>query len=119
MKKALLFILLTTPAIVQTSEIDELKQLVISLNQHVVNLEKRVKELEKQIKSKPVNISIEKAAWRKLKRGMSFSQVRSILGEPKTIDAGYHTYWYYSSNTYSSKVTFDNNERVSGWDEPN
>lgn len=118
MKKVLLLILLTTPALVKASEIDELKLLVISLNQHVVNLEKRVKELESLVKSKPENISIEKATWRKLQRGMSFSQVRGILGEPKKISSGYTTFWYYTSSTYDSMVTFSG-DKVSGWEEPN
>jgi len=117
MNKVLLFLLLTTPALVKASEIDELKRLVISLNQHVVNLEKRVKELESIVKSKPENISIEKATWRKLQRGMSFSQVRDILGEPKKISAGYTTFWYYTSSIYDSKVTFSDN-KVSSWQEP-
>ncbi|HCV01582.1 MAG TPA: hypothetical protein DG048_02960 [Pseudoalteromonas sp.] len=119
MKKFLLFVFLIIPTLTNASETEELKRLVISLNQHVVNLEKRVAELEQQIKSKPTNITIEKAAWRKLKRGMSFSQVRAILGEPKKIVAGYATYWYYSSQLYSSRVSFNNYEKVSGWDEPN
>jgi len=118
MKKVLLLILLTTPAFAISCEVDDLKRLVISLNQHVANLEKRVKELESNMKSKPANVSNEKASWRKLQRGMSFSQVRGILGEPKTIKAGRMTFWYYSSSLSSSKITFWD-DRVDSWDEPN
>jgi outer membrane protein assembly factor BamE (lipoprotein component of BamABCDE complex) len=118
MKPFLLVILLVLPTLANSSEVDELKSLVMSLNQHVVNLEKRVKELEKLVKTKPVNISLEKTTWRKLKRGMSFSQVRSILGEPKNITAGYTTFWYYTSSTYRSMVTFSG-DKVMSWDEPN
>jgi len=117
MKPFLLVILIALPTLANASEVDELKSLVMSLNQHVVNLEKRVKELEKFIKTKPVSISLEKATWRKLKRGMSFSQVRSILGEPKNITAGYTTFWYYTSSSYSSMITFSN-DKVMSWKEP-
>jgi len=118
MKKVLLVLLLAAPALAKANEVEDLKRLVISLNQHVVNLEKRVKELESLIQSKPVNITVEKVTWRKLQRGMSYSQVREILGEPKKISGGYTTYWYYKSNNYESMVTFTN-DKVSGWQEPN
>lgn len=118
MIRYLLFAFLTFTFSCNASEVDELKNLVISLNQHVVNLEKRVKELENLLKLKPENISIEKATWRKLQRGMSFSQVRGILGEPKKISAGYTTFWYYTASTYDSKVTFSG-DKVSSWQEPN
>lgn len=117
MVRYLLFVFLIFTFSSSASEVDELKNLVISLNQHVINLEKRVKELESLVKSKPENISIEKATWRKLQRGMSFSQVRDILGEPKKISAGYTTFWYYTSSIYDSKVTFSGNI-VSSWQEP-
>lgn len=118
MKRYLLFIFFIFAFPSNASEEGELKSLVISLNQHVANLEKRVKELESLVKSKPVNVSIEKATWRKLQRGMSFSQVRGILGEPKTIKAGSLTYWYYSSSSSSSTITFWN-DRLDSWVEPN
>ena len=63
MRRHLLFVFLIFTFSSNASEVDELKNLVISLNQHVVNLGKRVKELESLVKSKPENISIEKATW--------------------------------------------------------
>jgi len=105
------------PLHTQATEVDELKQLVISLNSHIVNLEKRVKHLENLVKVKNINISTSKVTWRKLQRGMSFSQVRNLLGEPKDIDAGYLTYWYYSNKTSTEKVIFSNG-KVNSWKEP-
>lgn len=102
---------------VQASEKDEMKQLIMSLNSHVINLEKRVKELENLVKVKNVNVSHSKVTWRKLKRGMSYAQVRYILGEPLNISAGYTAYWYYSKSTYSMKLTFSG-DKLFSWQEP-
>lgn len=52
---------------------------------------------------------------------MSFSQVRQILGEPKKIDSGFVTRWYYGSEmrSYSpERVEFIEGSGVSGWEEP-
>lgn len=61
------------------------------------------------------------SAWRRLEKGMSFSQVRQILGEPKKIDSGFVTRWYYGSEmrSYSpERVEFIEGSGVSGWEEP-
>jgi len=110
-----LFVMMQFP--VKASEENELKQLIISLNSHVVNLEKRVKELEILVKVKNVNISNSKVTWRKLKRGMTYSQVRSLLGEPLRISAGYTAFWYYAQSDYSGYLTFSG-DKLSSWKEP-
>jgi hypothetical protein len=71
--------------------------------------------------------------WRSIKLGMTMSQVSSILGEPKSVNA-YSSFstWYYGdyshrgSVTFQKKVNYDKNYRrsesteqfVSGWSEP-
>ncbi|MBT6471016.1 MAG: outer membrane protein assembly factor BamE [Candidatus Marinimicrobia bacterium] len=56
--------------------------------------------------------------WRKLRNGMTPSQVRSILGEPIQISGGAFTTWNYTKNIYSTvRVRFYNN-RVESWVEP-
>lgn len=62
--------------------------------------------------------------WRQLKSGMTESQVRSIMGEPKRVEI--HSYtnekdWEYE---YFGKVTFSNDNilftyKVISWSEPN
>ena len=54
------------------------------------------------------------ANWRSLKNGMSYDEVRSILGEPTRIDGGSLAYWYYSNR--GSVVFFQ--DKVDRWQEP-
>jgi outer membrane protein assembly factor BamE (lipoprotein component of BamABCDE complex) len=101
MEKALCFslFLILLPS-VNANEVDELKRLVISLNSHVLNLENPVKIQNN-------NISNSKVVWRKLKKGMTPSQVRNLLGEPIDINnGGSFVDWYYSKNQYHSTVRF-------------
>ena len=52
--------------------------------------------------------------WRKLSRGMSYNEVRGILGEPLRIEGGGVAYWMYSNK---GRVTFVR-DTLSSWDEP-
>jgi len=119
MKKVILislFVIMQLP--VQASENDDIKNLIMSLNSHIVNLEKRVKELENLVKIKTVNISNSKVTWRKLTKGLSFSQVRNILGEPLDIDVSTNsTSWYYTKGRSASKLWFYQGS-LSSWTEP-
>jgi hypothetical protein len=99
------------------NEITDLKQIVMDLNSHVVNLEKRVKELEGIVKSKPLTVSMSKMTWRKLKKNMSPTQVKNILGEPRDIEEGAVTYWYYAKNHGTEYVMFYS-DKASQWKEP-
>jgi hypothetical protein len=54
------------------------------------------------------------ANWRKLNRGMSYNEVRGILGEPMRIEGGGIATWRYASN---GSVVFIR-DRLSSWDEP-
>jgi cytoskeletal protein RodZ len=54
------------------------------------------------------------SSWRDLKRGMSESQVRSILGEPGKIDGGTFAFWRYKNG---GTVTFYQ-DKLDSWSEP-
>jgi hypothetical protein len=54
------------------------------------------------------------SSWRQLKRGMSESQVRSILGEPGKIDGGAFAFWRYKNG---GTVTFYQ-DKLDSWSEP-
>ena len=97
-------------------------------------VEKRVEiPVEKVIYRSQQDISSDKQNWRSLKRGISTSEVRRILGEPSNITTDSTiTVWYYGKYPYGGEVTFYVNikyddlllkylktESVSGWREPN
>ncbi len=57
--------------------------------------------------------------WRNLRKGLSKSQVKGILGSPSRIQSSviFET-WYYGSGFNGGTVDFDNSGRVNGWSEP-
>ena len=52
--------------------------------------------------------------WRRLKRNMSYEQVRNLLGEPEQVSGGAFTRWSYPD---LGSVTFYD-DKVHGWHEP-
>ena len=67
------------------------------------------------------------ARWRQLSKGMSREQVRSILGEPRRVEAisGYFEKWGYDRDPMTAYVTFgtsgrfpDTLDKLEGWREP-
>lgn len=54
------------------------------------------------------------ANWRSLKNGMSYDEVRSILGEPSRVDGGSIAYWHYSNQ---GRVRFGL-DKLRSWEEP-
>lgn len=67
------------------------------------------------------------ARWRQLSKGMSREQVRSILGEPRRVEAisGYFEKWDYAQDSATAYVTFGTSARfpetldkLEGWREP-
>ena len=54
------------------------------------------------------------ANWRSLKNGMSYDEVRSILGEPARIEGGTFAYWHYSNGAFVGFVR----DKVDQWREP-
>jgi hypothetical protein len=67
------------------------------------------------------------ARWRQLSKGMSREQVRSILGEPRRVEAisAYFEKWGYAQDSATAYVTFGTSARfpetldkLEGWREP-
>jgi outer membrane protein assembly factor BamE (lipoprotein component of BamABCDE complex) len=54
------------------------------------------------------------ANWRSLKNGMSYDDVRAILGEPSRINGGNMAYWFYPNQ---SGVVFYK-DKLDTWFEP-
>ncbi|HJX35014.1 MAG TPA: outer membrane protein assembly factor BamE [Desulfatiglandales bacterium] len=99
---------------------------ILMLQKKISELENRIKELEGilMIYKEPERILSEtgqgwqnKKNWRSLKTGMTEEQVRSILGEPVKRINGIRTLWYYP-NIFSSYLSFDEDGRLSVWNEP-
>lgn len=71
-----------------------------------------------QVKPAPVATpqkpAVDLSAWRQLRKDMSQSDVRSLLGEPSRIQGGSFTFWNYSSG---GAVTFYEG-KVYSWNEP-
>ena len=95
----------------------------------ITQLEKEVQELKNRLTTleSPVNKAIVQkstvtndgwknlANWRSLKKGSSYDEVRTILGEPEKVRAsGPLTFWSYSNR---GEVTFYE-DRLNGWNEP-
>jgi len=99
---------------------------ISELRQKNADLEKKVKELEALLQecteagkdrfSEDQGYQ-NKKNWRSLERGMKEGQVKEILGEPLKVIKGVKTLWYYP-NIYGSYVSFDENGRLTGWNEP-
>jgi len=95
----------------------------------ITQLEKEVHELKKRLTflESPVNKAVIQkstvtndgwknlANWRSLKKGSSYDEVRTILGEPEKVSAsGSITVWYYLNR---SDVIFIR-DKLDGWNEP-
>jgi outer membrane protein assembly factor BamE (lipoprotein component of BamABCDE complex) len=94
----------------------------------ITQLEKEVQELKTRLTTleSPVNKAIVQkstvtndgwkslASWRSLKNGMSYDEVKAILGEPFRIKGGDIAFWYYENR---GDVTFYEH-KVKSWSEP-
>lgn len=103
----------------QADEVSQLRQRVAELEQKVNQLEALLKECNEAQKSGP-NVDYgwqNKRNWRNLQVGMKEDQVKNILGEPVKIIKGVKTLWYYP-NFYGGYVSFDENGKLTGWNEP-
>ncbi len=102
---------------------------IASDSDRITQLEKEVKELKSRLTvletpaTKPIvnnkaTTSTDGwkslASWRSLKSGMSYDEVRAILGEPARIAGGNLTFWYYPNR---GDVTFLE-EKLNRWAEP-
>ena len=116
----------------QTGTIDSVTRRVEVLERTNVDLDRRVRELERLINGESSQaaplVSTNKwrdvRNWRQLCRGMSMEQVRSLLGEPHSVDAmgAMATVWRWENRDgsfVSASVTFDGRtDKLSSWSEP-
>ena len=109
-------------ATAQSRSADSLLARIERLERRTAALEERLRQLEvsgkaEAAQSKPAVITGDArdvANWRRLTRGMSFDEVRTLLGEPDRVVGGYMTYWAWERG---GDVTFVNN-KLDGWTEP-
>jgi hypothetical protein len=95
--------------------LDLLENEIKDLKARLSNLEKY--EQNKSATSKPTASNDgwkSLANWRTLKRGMSYQEIRSLLGEPIRVDGGFFTRWFYQNRGY---VVFYE-DKVDSWQEP-
>lgn len=98
-----------------------------ALQARIKGLELRVKELESMLAGTERGAGTDATSrapgwqnrknWKRLSLGMREAEVREVLGEPSKVIQGVKTLWYYP-NFYRGHLTFDENGRLSGWNEP-
>ena len=114
---------------------ERIKQLESKITQLMKRIEKLEKQLEKLQKGGiPAQIGFDMTNWRKLKRGLTEAEVKSILGEPTSIRAdGLSSNWTYEyptkvdpkksplslSRPPSGVVIFSRDGQLYQWSEPN
>ena len=107
----------STPSMAQDSErIKQLEREVQDIKMRLANLEAPGKSSDSQkivLTDKYKNI----ANWRMLKKGMSFDEVRAILGEPYRINGGTITNWLYTNQSTIARANFYK-DKLDDWSEP-
>ena len=122
---ALAFAIIPAVAAGQDTSTASLLRRIELLERANTDLERRVGELESLIKSgpspgQPLPASTkwhDLANWRRLRRGMKMDEVRTLLGEPNRVQAGFVTNWYWAETELYAKVSFMN-DKLDGWTEP-
>jgi hypothetical protein len=108
-----------SPLFADNGEITRLRLKVAELEHKVQKLESMPRDREDSSTewNKPDHGWQNKKNWRLLKLGMTEDQVEKILGNPVKHIQGVRTLWYYPS-IYCGYVSFDENGRLAGWNEP-
>ena len=110
-------LILSTPSVAQDSErVKQLEKEVQDIKIRLSNLESPSKssDSQKQVVAQKHKVI---ANWRMLKKGMSFDEVRAILGEPLRINGGTVTTWLYTDQVSISRVNFFR-DKLDDWSEP-
>lgn len=102
---SILFTLLTFSNLTQADDVSALKQ-------QVAELEKRVQQLEKMLDEKFSDERWrEPILWSRIKTGMSYEDIRKLLGKPAKVEEAIFTTWYYhDTSKLHSHVWFDEGE---------
>jgi hypothetical protein len=89
---------------------------ILSLKQQVSKLESRVQKLEKLLDEKFADDRWKDGVlWSRIKNGMSYEDVRKLLGKPARVEEAIFTTWYYhKTSKLHSHVWFDEG-KVLGW----
>ena len=115
-------------AVAQNASADSLLRRIEFLERTTTDLERRVLELEARVRSEPAREWSAPASsksrdiqnWRRLRRGMTMDQVRTLLGEPERVDAmgALSTIWRWDSLGIAH-VSFDGrSNKLESWSEP-
>ncbi len=88
-----------------------------SLEQRVTELESRVQKLERLLDEKFADDRWKDGIlWSRLRPGMSYDDVRKLLGKPAKIEEAIFTTWYYhKTSKLHSHVWFDQGKLL-GWE---
>jgi heme exporter protein D len=104
----------------QATSDQSLKQRLDSLERQVVDLDRRLLRLEASQRGAPAaepatnGSSSDITNWRRLREGMSYSDVRELLGDPTRVDGGSVASWAYPRH---GRVDFVSG-KVTSWSEP-
>ena len=103
-------ILMITSGLARADEIS-------SLRKQVSELENRVQKLEKLLDEKFADDRWKDGIlWSRIKKGMSYEDVRKLLGKPARVEEAIFTTWYYhKTSKLHSHVWFDEG-KVLGWE---
>lgn len=111
--QAITLIALLVPALGVAAE----EQSIIFLLEKISELETRIEKLESPgTPSATLNQNL--SNWRKLQTGMSYSQVRILLGEPLKINGGVVANWYYSQSERAGPFATFVSDSLTSWQEP-
>ena len=88
-----------------------------SLQQQIDELKNRVQKLEKLLDEKFADDRWKDSIlWSRIRPGMSFEEVRKLLGKPTRVEEAIFTTWYYhKTSKLHSHVWFDEG-KVLGWE---
>lgn len=101
--------------------VQELEKQVAQLEQRILKLEALIAELQKA-PNKPALSAVagwkDKANWRRLKKGMTKSEVERILGVALKVvpNSHYGDIWYYP-DLQGGNASFDTEGTLTSWDE--
>lgn len=117
---SVIFVVFSAQEMQADDRVAKLEMRIAELELRVAKLERLLSrtESERATQIKPRNYR-NKANWRRLKLGMTKTQVKAILGDPpyRRVIPFLGDYWYYPDAS-GGHVQFDTSGLIVGWDEP-